>query len=415
MMSKKKVEIAQDEIAKKRWAIISLASIPLIMTLGNSMLIPILPLMEKKLGITTVQSSYIITLYSIVAIVLIPIAGYLSDRFGRKIVILPSLIIAGIGGLVSGWAAWKMESPYFFIMIGRVLQGIGAAGTAPIVMPLIGDLFKKDEEVSSSLGIIETSNTFGKVLSPILGSLLAVFIWFLPFFAFPVFCLISALLILFLIKKPKKEEEPLTFKQFTQNTKSIFRMHGKWLFAVFIIGIILMFMLFSILFYLSNILEDEHHFTGIKKGFILAIPLASLCISSFIAGKVIKDNMVTMKWITFGGIVLSGVSALAVSFSAQLIYLLAVFLTCGIGIGVSLPCLDALITQTIEKETRGTITSFYSAMRFVGVAAGPPVMALFMKHNVSFMFILLAVFGLIAALLAFKIIRPPKESDKRPV
>ncbi|MBP2080106.1 MFS family permease [Oceanobacillus polygoni] len=184
-----------------------------------------------------------------------------------------------------------MESPYFFILIGRVLQGIGAAGTAPIVMPLIGDLFKKDEEVSSSLGIIETSNTFGKVLSPILGSLLAGFIWFLPFFAFPVFCLISALLILFLIKKPKKEEEPLTFKQFTQNTKSIFRMHGKWLFAVFIIGIILMFMLFSILFYLSNILEDEHHFAGIKKGFILAIPLASLCISSFIAGKVIKDNM----------------------------------------------------------------------------------------------------------------------------
>ena len=114
-MSKKKVEISQDEIDKKRWAIISLASIPLIMTLGNSMLIPILPLMEKNLDITTVQSSYIITLYSIVAIVLIPIAGYLSDRFGRKIVILPSLIIAGIGGLVSGWAAWKMEVPIFLL------------------------------------------------------------------------------------------------------------------------------------------------------------------------------------------------------------------------------------------------------------------------------------------------------------
>lgn len=406
------VEKSEDEVAKKRWAIISLASIPLIMTLGNSMLIPILPLMEKKLGISTVQSSYIITLYSIVAIVLIPIAGFLSDRYGRKVVILPSLIIAGIGGLISGWAAWKMESPYFFIMIGRVLQGIGAAGTSPIVMPLIGDLFKKDEDVSSSLGIIETSNTFGKVLSPILGSLLAGFVWFLPFFAFPVFCIISALLILFLIKKPKQEEEPLTLKQFTQNTKEIFRQHGKWLIAVFIIGIILMFMLFSILFYLSNILEDEHHFTGIKKGFILAIPLASLCISSYIAGKVIKDNLVTMKWVTFGGIVLSGVSALAVSFSAQLIYLLAVFLTCGIGIGVSLPCLDTLITQTIEKETRGTITSFYSAMRFVGVAAGPPIMAFFMKNQVSLMFMLLAALSLIAALLAFKIIRPPKDNDR---
>ncbi len=42
-MSKKRFEKSQDEIAIKRWAIISLASIPLIMTLGNSMLIPILP------------------------------------------------------------------------------------------------------------------------------------------------------------------------------------------------------------------------------------------------------------------------------------------------------------------------------------------------------------------------------------
>lgn len=38
--------------------------------------------------------------------------------------------------------------------------------------------------------------------------------------------------------------------------------------------------------------------------------------------------------------------------------------------GVCLPCLDAL-TQTIEKEPRGTITSFYSPIRFIGVASGP--------------------------------------------
>lgn len=402
-----------EEGAGKRWAIVSLASIPLIMTLGNSMLIPILPLMEKKLDITKLQSSYIITLYSIVAIILIPIAGFLSDRFGRKIVIIPSLIIAGIGGIVAGVGAWKFGNAYFFIMLGRVLMGIGAAGTAPIVMPLIGDMFKKDEEVSASLGIIETSNTFGKVLSPILGSLLAALVWFMPFFAIPVFCAISALLIAFLIKKPKTEEEPLRFKQFLKNTKEVFKQHGKWLLAVFIIGIILMFMLFSILFYLSNVLEDDYHFTGVKKGFILAIPLASLCISSYIAGKVIKDNMVRMKWITFGGIVLSGVAALAVSFSSQLIYMLAVFLICGIGIGVCLPCLDTLITQTIEKETRGTISSIYSSMRFVGVAAGPPVMALFMKTNVTWMFILLAALSLVAAILGFKSIRPDK-GETRP-
>lgn len=97
---------------EKRWIIISLASIPLIMTLGNSMLIPVLPLMEKELDITKIQSSYIITVYSVVAIFLIPIAGFLSDRFGRKKVIIPALIITGIGGLVAAIASWKMDSHF---------------------------------------------------------------------------------------------------------------------------------------------------------------------------------------------------------------------------------------------------------------------------------------------------------------
>src|SRR5690625_2546059 len=124
---------------EKRWIIISLASIPLIMTLGNSMLIPILPLLEKELDISKLQTSYIITVYSVVAIFLIPVAGFLSDRYGRKKVIIPSLIITGIGGLIAGWASWKMDNPYVFILIGRVLQGIGASGAMPIVLPLVGD------------------------------------------------------------------------------------------------------------------------------------------------------------------------------------------------------------------------------------------------------------------------------------
>ena len=47
----------------------------------------------------------------------------------------------------------------------------------PIVLPLVGDLYKDDDEKTSSvLGIIETSNTFGKVLAPILGSVFAAFL-----------------------------------------------------------------------------------------------------------------------------------------------------------------------------------------------------------------------------------------------
>ncbi|MRH44102.1 MFS transporter [Aquibacillus halophilus] len=403
----------ESEIHEKRWAIVSLASIPLIMTLGNSMLIPILPLMEKEMGISKLQSSYIITVYSIVAIFLIPIAGYLSDRYGRKVVIIPSLILSGIGGLISGYAAWKIEDPYLIILLGRILQGIGVSGTAPIVLPLVGDMFKKEKDVSSTLGLVETSNTFGKVLSPILGSLLAGIVWFLPFLAIPVFCAISALLVLFLVKKPVNDKKGPKFKKFWKNTKAAFHIHGGWLVSVFIIGAILMFILFGILFYLSSILEDNYDITGLKKGFYLAGPLAALCLASFVTGKAIKDNLVKMKWITFFGILLSGAAVVAIRFSDQFIYLLLVFLVCGVGIGAGLPCLDALITESIEKDVRGTITCIYSSARYVGVAVGPPVTAILMKIDLMWMVSIFAFFALIAAILSFKTIKP-RSKDKKP-
>lgn len=394
-----------------RGAIIALASIPLIMTLGNSMLIPILPLLEKEIGISNLQSSYIITVYSIVAIICIPIAGYLSDRFGRKKVILPALILTAIGGLVAGWASWKMDNPYGMILLGRVLQGIGASGAMPIVIPLVGDIFTEDEEASSALGMIETSNTVGKVLSPILGSLLAGVIWFLPFMSIPAFSLIAILLVIFLVKSGSKdEEEPVKFPEYWQMIKDVFKEHSRWLVAVFVIGAILMFILFGFLFYLSNILEDKFNYDGVMKGFLLAIPLLALAIASFVAGKVIKDNLVVMKWMTFFGIVLSGVSVAFISFMDHFISLLAIFLVCGIGIGISLPCLDSLITKSLEKSVRGIITSIYSAMRFIGVAAGPPVIAVLMKVHLLWIVSLLAFLALVAGFLAFKNIQPDKKA-----
>ncbi|WP_027408397.1 MFS transporter [Anoxybacillus tepidamans] len=396
-------------LKNKKWAIVSLASIPLVMTLGNSMLIPVLPTMEKKLNISSFQSSMIITVYSIVAIVLIPLAGYLSDRIGRKKVIIPSLILSAIGGLISGWAAWKMSDPYTFILIGRALQGVGAAGAAPIVLPLVGDMYKNEREVSSCLGIIETANTFGKVLSPIFGALLAGVIWFMPFFAFPVFCLVSIALMLFFIKAPSSDQEAVPLKQFVHEVKQIFQREGRWLYVIFIIGGILMFVLFGVLFFLSSMLEDKHHLDGIKKGFALALPLGALCLASFITGKKIEKNKILMKWLTFAGVCLLAGAIFLLSFFENIWIQLAIFFFSGIGIGVALPCLDALITEGIEKKERGTITSIYSSMRFIGVALGPPIIALLMKKSTDMMFYLLVGLCLLGSVVILKGIKPSKE------
>ncbi len=403
----------------KKWDLVALASIPLIMTLGNSMLIPILPQISKVLGISSFKVSMLITVYAVVAILLIPIAGYLSDRYGRKKIIIPSLIIAALGGAVSAVAAWMLSgtTAYYVILAGRFLQGIGAAGAFPIVIPLVGDMFKGEEEVSKSLGIIETSNTFGKVISPILGALLGSFIWFLPFTAIPILCLISLVLVIFLVKTPKtsSNNNKQSLREFLKTTKQVLHEKGRWLYAIFAIGGIAMFGVFGVLFYLSETLESTYKLQGVVKGLVLAIPLALLCLASYLAGKFTGKNKAAKKWTGFAGLTLLTASLIVTGFSSQIYFVVGMMTLGGIGIGMVLPCMDTLLTEGVEKEQRGTITSLYSSMRFIGVSLGPPVVSLLLGANHWVMFGTLAAVAAVGGLLTLFAVKPEaKEEDDSP-
>lgn len=368
--------------AVSKMALISIASIPLVMTLGNSMLIPVLPIIEKELHISSLQVSMMITCYSIASILLIPIAGFLSDKYGRKKIILPSLVIVMLGGLISGIASSKMNDPYITIIMGRLLQGIGAAGAFPIVLPLVGDLYKKDEEASVALGIIETSNTFGKVLSPIFGALLASFVWFLPFYVISILSAISFLLICFFVKITKKPKS-VKVKTFLVNTKQIFKEEGRWLYTLFLVGGYVMFILFAIQVFLSNSLESDFDLFGVKKGLVLAIPLLLLCIASLVSSKVIKGSKLMMKVVILLGLTLQAISLLFFQKFSSIFLLVLLTSINGIAIGIVLPSLDALITENIEKSQRGMITSFFSSARFIGVALGPLVMSVLQDKDIT--------------------------------
>ncbi|SDC52652.1 MFS transporter, ACDE family, multidrug resistance protein [Paenibacillus sp. UNCCL117] len=396
-------------------ALIAAASVPLIMTLGNSMLIPVLPSLQKELQVSSLQISLLITVYSIVAIVLIPLAGYLSDRFGRKKIMLPSLIIAGAGGLLCGTASWFAgDHTYLVILLGRLIQGIGAAGAAPIVIPLMGDMYEDEREVSGALGIIETSNTLGKVISPILGSLLALWAWYAVFLSIPVFCLASVLLAVFLIKVPKRDKADSSAQQrpgqFFSSLAGIARQEGRWLSAIFAIGAVAMFVLFGVLFYLSNVLEELFGIHGVWKGTLLAIPLSALCLSSFLTGKWIGENKARMKWVAVGGLGILALSLFGIArFGTDPLWLLFVCVGLGgIGIGASLPCMDALITEGIRKEQRGTVTSLYSSMRFIGVALGPPVISIGMDRFPGWLFYGLGALSLLALLYGLFAVKPER-------
>lgn len=395
--------------------IVAISAVPLILVLGNSMLIPILPKMKSELHLSQFQVSLVITVFSVSAAVAIPILGYLSDRFSRKAVMIPCLIFYGGGGLLAGAAAAWFGGAYWWIMAGRILQGIGAAGTAPIAMALTGDLFKGGQR-SKVLGLVEASNGLGKVVSPIIGSLLALLFWYAAFFAFPVFCALTILLLLIFVKEKKSTAPPPSLGKYVSGLFGVFKSEGRWLLTAYLAGAVGLFTLFGILFFLSDVLEKKHHIDGVPKGLILAIPLLFMCTTSYITGSMIKKNQPLMKKLIVSGLLLMTASFAALVFFHKLYLFIGVLVFSSIGTGLVLPCLNSFITGSVNKEKRGFVTSLYGSVRFLGVAAGPPIYGWLMGVSQMVMFFSTAGLTLVVAFLAMVLIRvkdkQPSESKK---
>jgi len=361
-----------------------LCGVPFIMVLGNSMLIPVLPQMKDALHISQFKVSLVITLFSIPAGLAIPIAGLLSDRINRRTIIVAALILYALGGVIAGGAAIFMkQAAYPIIMIGRVLQGIGAAGTAPIAMALSGDIFTSNER-SKVLGLLESSNGLGKVISPILGSLIGLIAWWAVFFLFPLLCVPIALGIWFIVKEPQaKNNKPQAIKEYFKDLKTIFKHKGVSLLAAFFAGSTVLFILFGVLFYLSDHLETKYKIEGVLKGAIIAIPVLAMATTSYLTGYITQKKAAIQKTLVVTGTAVLAVSMAVVPFFRDNTYIMVLALVfAGVGTGMVLPCLNTLITGSCNIDERGMVTALYGGVRFFGVALGPPLFGLPMEKSV---------------------------------
>ncbi|MTI61427.1 MAG: MFS transporter [Firmicutes bacterium] len=355
---------------KHKMMMLAFSGVPFIMVLGNSMLIPEFPQIKNALNIDQFHVGLLITTFSITAGISIPFLGYLCDQIGRIKVIVPALLIYGLGGVVSGLAALFMENPYNIILVGRVIQGLGAAGTAPIVMALVGDIFQSRQR-SEALGIIEASNGIGKVLSPILGSAIGLISWIALFFSYALLSIPIAAGVYFLGEEGQTPQKQC-IKDYLGKTGEIFKNKGGSLLSTILAGMIVLFILFGLLSYFSDILESKYNIKGFIKGLIIAIPILFMSITSYTSGHILKKAKKHFKLSIITGLILVGGALLTLNFLESLVPYLVLFSLLGIGTGLVLPAINTMVTSSCNSKQRGVITSLYGSARFIGVAIGPP-------------------------------------------
>jgi MFS family permease len=138
-------------------------------------------------GVSPASASLVITAFTLPGIVFSPLAGLLADRYGRKVVVVPSLLLVAAGGIACAFA------PNFtLLVVCRFIQGIGTAPLGLLNSTIIADAHQ-DSSLTRMMGYNATVLSLGTALFPTLGGALAHLDWrltfFLPAFALPVLLL----------------------------------------------------------------------------------------------------------------------------------------------------------------------------------------------------------------------------------
>jgi len=144
--------------------------------MGVSSVLPVLPLLAKSFQISGANLGILIVSFTLPGIFLAPLGGVLSDRIGRKKVLIPSLVLFALGGLGCFFSSTQTE-----IILWRIMQGIGAASLGTLYNTLIGDLCLNETERLKVLGSTMMLVAMGGALFPAIGGLMGEWLLMSPF------------------------------------------------------------------------------------------------------------------------------------------------------------------------------------------------------------------------------------------
>ncbi|MGA8739394.1 MAG: MFS transporter, partial [Nitrososphaeraceae archaeon] len=166
------------KVPKKAWISLAiLGSALLIAMYGETMLLPAIPDIIKEFNISYNTASWILSAYLIAGAVSTPVAGKLSDVYGRKKMVMIIMIIYIVGISLGG-----LSTNITFLVVARVIQGIGIS-MFPIAFGIIRDQFPK-EKLAIGVGVFSSMFAAGSVVGLAVGAnIIEHFGWRTTFFS----------------------------------------------------------------------------------------------------------------------------------------------------------------------------------------------------------------------------------------
>lgn len=326
--------------------------------LGFSIILPLLPYYALEFGTSDETIGWLVATYSICQFVASPILGSLSDRYGRRPLLVYSQIGSFVGFVLMGLAL-HMPNPLLWLFIARAVDGF-SGGNLTIAQAYISDV-TAPEERAKSYGLIGVAFGLGFLVGPALGGFLSRFGYDVPAYAAAFFSLSSVIATLLLLP----ETEHRADAERASGVAALARI-GDYFRVGPLRRLLLVFLFFALPFALyvsmfALFAERQLRFTAEETGYFLAfVGLLGIVWQGGFVGPIVK-------WLGERRALVLGLSSSAVG-----LFLIAgvdvtwklfpVALLLSFGTGLTRPTLTSLVTKAAPPARRGGVLGITSSL-----------------------------------------------------
>jgi DHA1 family tetracycline resistance protein-like MFS transporter len=341
-------------------------------TVAFGIIIPVLPKLIAELGETAISEAAVyggllMFVFALMQFLFAPVIGNLSDRFGRRPVLLVSLTALGIDYVIMGFAPSLV-----WLFVGRMIAGVAAA-TFATANAYIADI-TSEEERAARFGLIGAAWGVGFVLGPALGGLLGELDMRLPFFAAAGLALANVVYGLVVLPETLAEENRRPFVFWRANPVGALASIRGYPLVMGLFGALALYFLAHDVnpstwtYYVIH----KFHWSGAQIGLALAaVGFSGAVVSGTLVGPMVKRfGEATTAYV---GLVLTGVSFVGYALASEG-WMLFPSIVVGAFMGLVMPSLRSILSQRVPEDGQGELQGAIGSLTGLTAIVAPLVM-----------------------------------------
>lgn len=334
--------------------------------LGQGMVIPILPDYLKQFNAAGTAAGYLVAAFGAAQFVFSPIGGSLSDKHGRKIMILSGLFFTVISDFI-----FAISHTLMLLYIARIIGGIGVGIMVPSVLAYVADITTKETR-AKGMGYLSAAMNLGIVLGPGIGGIIAQYGIRMPYFFASGLSFVSTLLTFILpetlslqkrnaAKKSEKQESIIN-----QLVQSVRKSYFRYLLIIFVmtLGLISFETVYSLY------VENRYGFTSGDISILITLGAAiGIVTQMWLIEKAIKcfgeHNLIKFS------LLMSAIGLLLMIVKVNFIYLLIVSSIFFAFNSFLRPTVTTLLSNEAGSDEQGFVSGLNTTYTSMGNIVGP--------------------------------------------